>query len=69
MKIKVFDGKQYRGPYRDFPNKREAEQAAKEMRASGNMLVRIEKKRGTGINSPLYYYVLWLRSRARRMIP
>jgi hypothetical protein len=65
VKIKVFDGKQYRGPYRDFPNKREAEQAAKEMRASRNMLVRIEKKRDIGINSPVYYYTLWLRSKER----
>ena len=68
MQIKKFDGKNYRGPYRDFPNKAEAQKAANELREShnGSLLVRIQKVRDMGIHSKLYYYVLWLRSKARK---
>lgn len=66
--IKRFNGKEYRGPYREFPNRREAERAAKDMRAS-NMLVRIEKKMyattGNPMRKTLVVYVLWLRSKER----
>jgi hypothetical protein len=65
VQIKRFDGKEYRGPIREFPNKHEAEMAAKEMRESGLMLVRIERKRETRVKPSFYYYVLWLRSKAR----
>ena len=67
VQIKKFDGKEYRGPYRAFPNRREAEKVAEEMRESGKMLVRIQKLKDTArtLNYSLDYYVLWLRSKAR----